>query len=79
MGISSEIVGSWLQHKSKKSEGQTPVKKQSARTAEVESDCDDHTTVLTTHALASVSRGKWIVDSGATRLQACEHTGGIWK
>ena len=42
--------------------------KQSASTAEAESsnDSDSEMMMVTTHSLSSISKGKWIVDLGAT-------------
>ena len=56
----------WAAEKKKRSEQTTSnSQKQSASTAEV-SDGDSESTMITTYALLSVSRGKWVIDSRAT-------------
>ena len=63
----------WAAQK-KKDETRTSKHKQSASTADTgtstsskaENDSDSESIMVTTHALASVCKGKWIVDSGAT-------------
>ena len=58
----------WAAEKRKRSEQSqqnTGGQRQSASTAEVPVD-DTELMMITTHALSSVSRGNWIVDSGAT-------------
>ena len=56
----------WAAEKKKRSEQTTgSSNKQLASTAEAPED-DTETMMITTHALSTVSRGKWIVDSGAT-------------
>lgn len=61
----------WAQAQKKKKETRISTKtKQSANAADakstVYSDSDGESMLVATQALSSVSRGKWIVDSGAT-------------
>ena len=56
----------WAAQKKKNEAASSDNRKQLASTANAESSSDSETIMMTTHALSSVSRGKWIVDSGAT-------------